>query len=521
VADSPERVVGYHVGQAFQPDSSAIVRLESLTDVKGPSMTNLLRIATLLILSVACLSSTTLAADEAPAVVTVVPQETDEILANPGMGWETFHRTSRQDKNLPAWLPSTVHYLRWGWAEVEPQPGQVDETMLNRVLKESRDAGQKLAFRVMCCSTTLGHPYHPSWLKDVGGKELQADYEGRGPFPIPDMDDPIVLQRHLDLIRRLGQRYDGHPDIDHVDLGSVGWWGEWHLSGSKTCKLPTLENRKKIVDAYLAAFKKTPLVMLVGGGELLTYATQHGAGWRADCLGDMGGFSKNWCHMRKGYPVWIRQSGIQDTWKATPVAWESCWDMRKWVAEGWPLRYIFNYALALHGSYLNNKSAPLPEGENVRPEVERFLRRLGYRLVLKQLQHPRESQAGQELRLTMKWQNLGSAPCYRPYRLAYQLTGTGGFRKTLVSQVTVNRWLPGSIDLFTDEFFQMPQDLPPGEINDVADSFRLPADLPPGRYTLAIGVVDQSGTPVVRLGIQGRRDDGWYPLSALEVAVPR
>jgi len=28
------------------------------------------------------------------AVVTVTPEETDEILANPGMGWETFHRTS-------------------------------------------------------------------------------------------------------------------------------------------------------------------------------------------------------------------------------------------------------------------------------------------------------------------------------------------------------------------------------------------------------------------------------------------
>ena len=57
--------------------------------------------------------------------------------------------------------------------------------------------------------------------------------------------------------------------------------------------------------------------------------------------------------------------------------------MRKWVDEGWSLRFIFNYALALHGSFINNKSAPLPEGENVRLEVERFLRRLGYRLVLK------------------------------------------------------------------------------------------------------------------------------------------
>jgi hypothetical protein len=47
--------------------------------------------------------------------VLVVPEETDEILANPGMGWETFHRTANQDKNLPLWIPSTIHYARWGW----------------------------------------------------------------------------------------------------------------------------------------------------------------------------------------------------------------------------------------------------------------------------------------------------------------------------------------------------------------------------------------------------------------------
>ncbi len=41
--------------------------------------------------------------------------------------------------------------------------------------------------------------------------------------------------------------------------------------------------------------------------------------------------------------------------------------MRKWVNEGWSVRYIFNYALALHASYLNNKSAPLPDGPRFAP----------------------------------------------------------------------------------------------------------------------------------------------------------
>ncbi|MCX6909886.1 MAG: DUF4832 domain-containing protein [Verrucomicrobia bacterium] len=259
--------------------------------------------------------------------------------------------------------------------------------------------------------------------------------------------------------------------------------------------------------------------MLIGGKECSAYAAHQGAGWRADCLGDMGGFSRSWNHMRKGYPVWIAESGIQDTWKTAPVAWETCWDMRKWINERWSLRFIFNYALACHASYINNKSAPLSKDENVRPEVERFLRRLGYRLVLTELRHPPKVQAGAKLELAMKWQNTGSAPCYRPYRVAYRLSNENGCRKVFVSTVAVHRWLPGSMELFTEEFFKEPKDLPPGNVNNVLDTIILPKDLGPGTYRLCMGVVEPStGLPVVRLGIKGRAEDGWYPLSKVTVA---
>jgi hypothetical protein len=465
----------------------------------------------------ACLPAASVAFANEP-VVTVTPEESNEILANPGMGWETFHCTARQDKTLPEWIPSTVQYVRWTWGRLEPQPERIDSDFLDTVLKASHDSGQKLAFRVMCCSTDQGQPYHPKWLRQVGGRELSCTHDGRGPLPVPDLDDPIVLNRHLDFIKRLGKRYDGHPDLDHVDLGSVGWWGEWHMSRS-ACRLPKVENCKRVVDAYLTAFKKTPLLMLIGGGECLTYATQHGTGWRADCLGDMGGFSNTWCHMRQGYPGWFRQSRLQEIWKTAPVAWETCWDMRKWMEEGWSLRYIFNYALACHASYINNKSAPLPEGSEVRPELERFLRRLGYRLVLKQLSHAASVKAGDELQLSMKWQNAGSAPCYRPYHLAYRLGNAGGTAKIIVSKVAVNRWLPGSVEVFTNDFLQNPEDLPPGDVVEVSDAFVLPADLPAGRYRLSLAIVGEDQKPAVRLAIRGRAEDGWYPIS--EVNVPK
>lgn len=108
--------------------------------------------------------------------VRVSPAETDEILANPGMGWETFHHTATNDKNLPSWIPSTVHYARWGWRELEPERGKLAYDFLDRVLEETRTAGQTLAFRVMCCSSSPRQPYHPRWLSDAGGKVVVTRY---------------------------------------------------------------------------------------------------------------------------------------------------------------------------------------------------------------------------------------------------------------------------------------------------------------------------------------------------------
>jgi hypothetical protein len=223
--------------------------------------------------------------------------------------------------------------------------------------------------------------------------------------------------------------------------------------------------------------------------------------------------------MRNAYPSLIQETKVQDVWKTAPIAFEPPKKVSEFVEKGWPLRWIFNYGLACHGSYFNGKSGRLPDDDHFREELERFLRRLGYRLVLKELKHPAQVQAGGNLEVTMRWQNTGSAPCYRPYRVAYRLSNDSGVSKVFVGNVTVNRWLPGSIALFTDEFFKEPKDLPPGPICDVSDNIPLPAGLPAAKYTLSVAVVDESSAPVVRLGVKGRADDGWYPLSKLEVVT--
>lgn len=123
-------------------------------------------------------------------LVTIVPEETDEILANPGMGWETFHQPSNRDRNLPKWLPSTVHYARWGWGELEPKPDTIDTDFLDKVLKDTHSSGQKLAFRVMCCSTTPVNPITRSGLQRSAASNLPAITKDKGRWSFPTWTIP-------------------------------------------------------------------------------------------------------------------------------------------------------------------------------------------------------------------------------------------------------------------------------------------------------------------------------------------
>ncbi len=422
--------------------------------------------------------------------VVVTPTEIDDLLPNPHMGWQTFHRFASDDPALES-LPSTSAYFRLYWSQIEPTEGEIDFAQLDGLLAKAHASGQKLALRIMCVGTDRNTIHVPTWLRDGGCPGFEFQYGGEGPTRwAPDMDDPRFQGPHLRLIKALGERYDGHPDLDLVDIGSVGLWGEWHMS-STGVEMPTWETRQAIIDAWCDAFPRTPKVMLIGDAQGMTYAASRGCGWRADCLGDMGGFSQTWNHMDNFYLQQLEKTGTRDAWETGPVAFESCWDMNKWAEEGWDIAYIFGYALNCHASYVNNKSARIPEG--TRPEVERLLRRIGYRLVLRRLEHAESVKAGSKLVLAMQWENVGCAPAYHDYLLAARL-GTA----VVVTDTSVKGWLPGAKDV------NVPVDVP----NDAA----------PGQRELSLALVDPTTRePAIRLGIAGRGEDGWYPLSQVTV----
>ncbi len=414
--------------------------------------------------------------------VVVTPEEIDDVLVNPGMGWTTFHRFNSD--HPPEQYPRTsIAYFRWYWDTLEPEEGKYNFEVVDQTIEKARENGQKLAFRIMTCN---GTPKAPQWYIASGapGEEFNDGKSWK-----PDYGAPVYLEKQAQIIAAFGERYDGHPDIDHVDIGSMGRWGEWHTG------MPSVEVQKQVVDMYLEAFTKTPLVMLIAPAEALAHAVEHGAGWRADCFGDMreGG----WCHM-DWYPTQLEKTGIEDCWKTARVVFETCWTMQHWQEQGWDVEEIFERALKMHPSAVNNKSSAVPE--EWWPQVNEFSKKMGYRLALRRLEHPASVRAGDELELRMQWENLGVAPCYDPYPLAFELCTDEGPACRMTTEVDLTKWLPGE--------------------HAASATVEVPADLPAGKYTLRLGFVDpNSDQPALKLAIAGRDEEGWYALS--EVAVGR
>jgi len=431
----------------------------------------------------------------ASQTITVTPVESHELFANPGMGWQTFHRFADEDPNLDG-LPSASAYFRFYWSQVEPEEGKVDFAMFDELLAHARRAGQKLAFRIMCAGTNNDYMHVPAWLKEKGCPGFEYTYgEGGTLHWVPDMESPVFKEAHYRLIRELGARYDGHPDLDLLDIGTVGLWGEWHMSGTGV-EMPSETTCLEIIDRWCDAFPMTPKVMLIGHKAGMIHAMSRGCGWRADCLGDMGGFSDTWNHMENMYPQQVEETGGTDNWMSGPVAWETCWTMKKWHDEGWCIPCIFDYALDYHGSYINNKSAKIPEGR--RGEVEKVLMKLGYRLVVRKLTCPVSVKAGSPLAVTIDWENVGVAPPYRNYTLAVRLRNLSTGTETVLSTgISCRFWQPGRFVITARP--------------------AVPRDLESGTYDLSIGIVDIEKQPVVRLAVEGGDGSGWYRMTDVRV----
>ena len=194
-------------------------------------------------------------------------------------------------------------------------------------------------------------------------------------------NDPLYVRYWSALIVEAGKRYDGHPDLNHVDVSTVGYWGEgWGPS------LPDWPVQQQLIDLYFKAFPRTLLLMNFDALPALQYGVKLGGGWRLDCWGDMGAPGRNFAHMKDLYPQQLARGGLQDVWQTRPVALETCGVPEQWHQWNYPLKPILDQALRWHASTINIKSSRIPA--DWKAAFDTFQKQIGYRFVLKKLDYP-------------------------------------------------------------------------------------------------------------------------------------
>jgi len=182
-------------------------------------------------------------------LVTVRPQEIDDVLVNPGIGFMTFQRFNGDTLNVgTGWTEgfpidyqefdgdltnenhpmTSLAYFRIYWKFVEPEKDRYNWEMIDAALKTAHSRGQALLLRIAPYGTGPERDV-PDWYRKMMGKE-----EG-----LPDRkwqtdpEDPRYVKHFGGMIRDLGARYNGHPDLESLDMAIVGAWGEGSSSEIK------------------------------------------------------------------------------------------------------------------------------------------------------------------------------------------------------------------------------------------------------------------------------------------------
>ncbi len=464
----------------------------------------------------------------------VRPVESDEYIPNPHRGTTTFQRF-QGDGTYATWSTSDTHgpiefapdapvqdnvkyiprttltYCRWPWRWLEPEKGKFRWDLVQQTLKTAHNRGQTVQLRFQPYTrrvefsaepiNAMRHPPErsvnvPDWYWDTGAPWVEKGVYAPNE---PDSNHPLYIKHFGDFVRAFAKKFDGHPDLESIDIAYAGFWGE---SGGNS----TPATGAKLTDIYLKSFKKTQLLSMIGTDGCKYAAAKARAanrriGWRADCFGDLHLTSGrgvphglSWNHTLDAYPKLIQTNGVKDAWMTAPVTMETCGNVATWFMDGYDLDTIFREGYRYHMSVFMPKNVFFPAAWM--DKLIEFDKKIGYRFVLRQLLLPLESKAGGRIKLEFFFDNVGCAPIYRPYKLAMRFT-QGPTVKIVRLKQDIRTWMPGHT--WFEETIPMPKGLKKGEAR------------------LDLAIVDEDDKPKVWLAIKEKSADGWHPMTSIDI----
>jgi uncharacterized repeat protein (TIGR02543 family) len=430
-------------------------------------------------------------ADAQSSVITVNPKEYKPGLNNPYKGFrDGIHRSESGfgKWKTPEYNTIWRHYIAWSDIESNENDGvQKIIDFCNKTWKGAEAANVRIIPRV-----------YIDWDKNPGNEYWPADILTQTGLKADDPKlwaHPVVKDRIVKLIEKLGQAWDNDERIAWVQTGILGYWGE------QENPVGTDEDgwAKRLGDAYSAAFKNKKLIVRnQPNWDVLGY--KWGVYW--DSYGHPGQRSGAWSAIQNTnstgrYLSEIIEGEVAYNWG------ESSFDP---MYGGEPELTLNNYKYTnnmidvireLHctglgwiSSYMaiNTEYKDIVSVDSLNANASIMQNEFGYRFLLSEFTSQTRTEPGSKLDFSFKVTNTASAPFYYKWPVAVVLideTTRQIKEKIIIPDIDITKWLPGDKYSYTTRTYQTP-----AVTHTVSGSATIPATLPKGNYLVGISILE-------------------------------
>ncbi|MCR9296674.1 MAG: DUF4832 domain-containing protein [bacterium] len=424
------------------------------------------------------------------AIVPLAQVKSQEVLVKPLPGPGPI------DNPLKGWCPYTdageIHqpysmvYFYVPWSQLEPKQGDYQFEEWEATWNVAAAEGKHVIFRVY-----IDYPGQPSglpdWLRQAGVKETHYDAHGGGQSP--DYNNSQMVRAMEDLIAALGARYNKHPRIAFIQLGLLGFWGEWH-TWPRDEMYASPQTEQRVIDAYRRAFPDKSLMVRYARD----YAGQQAwIGFHDDMFPEDTDNGKDWSFL-----AGLQQTGRSANWKSAVVGGEMVPNQAKlWLGQEYSTSMTM--LQRAHFTWVGPYCPALEESDDAEflQHSQELVRKMGYQFQIGEVRHDGVSTADGTFNIWLKGENQGVAPFYYPWSIEWALfDGNNDFVTSKKTAWDVRNWKPGQF----------------------SESVELSFNVPAGKYQLALGIRDPwKDRPAIRFANQVPVIDGWTVLSQLKI----
>ena len=301
------------------------------------------------------------------------------------------------------------------------------------------------------------------------------------------------------LIAALAERYDGHPGVAYIELGSLGRDGEWTVDlDEEGLKLPTSAISREYAWHYTSTFEQTLMLMrrpymeanLLSVGLYNPDLGDLDATWSWLDTAELGGYDKQ---------IETDLVAMPEFFKESPAGAHISSEIDLEALVGEKTDVLARQIFESHLSYVVLEQDP----SGLKDETLIVLRQLdsliGYRLWLRSAEWDSRLHAGIRSKVILTFRNAGAAPLHAAWPIALALFDGEEMIWRQITEADTSM-------------------LPPGD-NEITVWIDIPSMAEVGSYTLKLAILDpDSDLPGIQLA--NAECDGetlWMELGELQV----